>query len=174
MKKGFTLMEILAVLLVIAVLASFAVPMVRSVMAEVRYRRARVAGARMAEAIRAFFTDSKGFHITGSINGLAAAEIISSDSDCENPALDGLPPYDTATSGDIGVEQLFHCNYLTGKDFAGLNYNFDPGYCLNTSSSGCLVAVMDMSNDGKGCFLVSVNGEVSQQASTTACGGSGI
>ena len=174
MKKGFTLMEILAVLLVIAVLASFAVPLVRSVMADVRYRRARVAGSKMAEAIRIFFTDSKGFRISGSINGIAASELISAEDDCHNPALDGLPPYDTSNSGDIDVSQLFHCNYLTGKDFAGLNYIFDPGYCLNVSTSGCLVAVMDMSGkNNKGCFLVNVNGETVPQASNAACGGSG-
>ena len=53
-KQGFTLMEILAVLLVIAVVTTFAVPVIKSVRKEVQYRQATFAAAKMAEAVRAF------------------------------------------------------------------------------------------------------------------------
>lgn len=45
-------MEILAVLLVIAVVASFAVPIIRSVRSEMRYQRAKTAALKIAEAMR--------------------------------------------------------------------------------------------------------------------------
>lgn len=169
MKKGFTLMEILAVLLVIAVMASFAAPLVRSVRSEVQYRRARMAAVKMEEAIRIFYTDSKGFRINGSIVGEAAAELVGGRDQCHNPAYDGFPPYDTAEAGQLNVNQLFYCGYLTGKDFSGLNYRFNPGHCLNED---CLVAAVDLAeNHNKGCFWVDKKGQITQQAAVSACGG---
>ena len=161
MKKGFTLMEILAVLLVIAVLASFAVPAVRSIMAQVRYQRAKVAGAKLAEAIRVFYTDSKGYRITGSISGAnIGTTIAASATDCANPAISGIPPYETANAGDIDVSQLFYCNYLAVKDFQGLaSYTFNV--CAFGSGTACLVRVSDSSTKhNKGCFSVNRDGTI--------------
>lgn len=154
-------MEILAVLLVVAVLASFAVPAVRSIMAEVRYQRAKVAGAKLAEAIRAFYTDSKGYRIDGSINGGSiGTDITASVSDCENPAMTGIPPYETSTAGNVDVSQLFFCNYLAVKDFQGLDsYEFNVGACAG--GAACLVRVSDSSTKhNKGCFSVNRDGTI--------------
>ena len=66
MKKGFTLMEVLAVLLVIAVVVSFAVPVLRAIISEVNYQRAKTAGVKMAEAIRIFYKDREHCRYGGS------------------------------------------------------------------------------------------------------------
>lgn len=156
-------MEILAVLLVVAVLASFAVPAIRSIMAEVRYQRAKVAGAKLAEAVRIFYTDSKGYRINGSISGSSiGTDIAASVSDCENPAISGIPPYETATAGNVDVSQLFFCNYLAVKDFQGLeSYEFNVGACAGGAS--CLVRVSDSSSThNKGCFSVNRDGTITE------------
>lgn len=153
MKKGFTLMEILAVLLVIAVLASFVVPVVRTVMAEIRYHQAKVAGIKMAEAIRIFYKDSRGYRIGGYIYGTEAGTTIATSAEaCNNPAVSGIPSESGGNSVD--VEQLFYCNYLSAKDFSGLSdYTFHPGACQGPAD--CLVEVNDLSKkNAKGCFRV--------------------
>ena len=116
MNKGFTLMEILAVMLVIAVIASFALPVVRSVRAEVYYQRAKTAGIKMAEAIRSYYRDSKGHLPTGTID-LGNVPI------CNRNYLSGIP----GQRESVGVNQLLSCGYLSAKDFVGLPYTFTVG-----------------------------------------------
>ena len=48
MKKGFTLMEILAVLLVIAVVVSMAAPVFRAIRFEVKNSQAKAAASKLA------------------------------------------------------------------------------------------------------------------------------
>ena len=59
-KKGFTLMEILAVLLVIAVVVSMAVPVLRSVRYEVKNGQAKNAAHKLAQAVRTYYQVSRG------------------------------------------------------------------------------------------------------------------
>lgn len=141
MKKGFTLMEILAVLLVIAVIASFAVPVVGSIIDEVHYHKAKVAAAKMAEAVRAFYRDSKGFLIGdgGINNSFLGRDAVSFRGTCNSPASSGLPAFEGVPSGSTDVKQLFYCEYLSAKDFAGLNYTFTVG----TISTDYLVTAHD-------------------------------
>ncbi|MBQ8033219.1 MAG: type II secretion system protein [Elusimicrobiaceae bacterium] len=118
MKKGFTLMEILAVMLVIAVIASFLVPAVRSARAEVYYQRAKTAAIKMAEAMRSYYRDTKGGLLGDSVDGTQTYSF-------------GACPADSWTEEDVGagtgdVVDLFACNYLTWKDFQGLPYTFTP------------------------------------------------
>ncbi len=118
MQKGFTLMEILAVMLVIAVIASFLVPAVRSARAEVAYQRAKTAAIKMAEAMRSYYRDRKGGLPSGSVNGMNTYSFGACPKDSwmeEDPGI---------KSGD--VKDLFACNYLTWKDFQGLPYTFEP------------------------------------------------
>ncbi len=118
MSKGFTLMEILAVMLVIAVIASFALPALRSVRAEVYYHRSKTAGVKLAEAIRSYYHDSKGFlPVIGTISGDTVAN---QSYTCDRSKLAGIPGQGTTVS----MDQLFACGYLSTKDFAGLPYTF--------------------------------------------------
>ncbi len=163
MKKGFTLMEILAVLLVLAVIASFAVPVVRSVLDEARYRKARVAATKMAEAMRSFYRSSRGTMVTGSLVGNDAANLTG---DCVNPALSGLPTrsFSGANLSPVGptsptVEDLFRCQYLSAKDFAGLKYEFSAGI-KGPFGSSYAVQVTNQTGNTKPNFKVYWNGEI--------------
>lgn len=149
MKRGFTLMEILAVILVIAVVASFAVPVYSAIRAEVRHQKAQSAGLKMGEAIRAFYQDSKGFLIyppAGS-TGMTGAQIAAlADGTCQNPASYGIPSaYLSEATPDM--RQLFYCGYLSKKDFIGLPYTFIP----NTTDphEGILLTVTGTDDAGR-------------------------
>lgn len=122
-KQGFTLMEILAVLLVLAVIASFAAPMVRRVRDEVRYQQARSAALKMADAIRSYYQNTKGYYPEGCIGPTpcTSAETAAGQT-CSNVAATGIPS--TATTKSVSIAQLFACDYLNAKDFAGLPYSF--------------------------------------------------
>mgnify|MGYP002627543146 CR=1 FL=1 len=124
-RRGFTLMEILAVLLVLAVVASFMAPMFRYVRDEMRYQQARSAALKMADAIRSYYQNTKGYLITGSVQGDATGSNSISNlaaGTCNNPAATGIP---STTSGSTSsIAQLFACDYLLVKDFKGLPYTF--------------------------------------------------
>lgn len=144
MKKGFTLMEMLAVLLAIAIVISFAVPAYRSMRYEMYYHQAKTAAIKMGEAIRSYYQNTKGYVVTGSFTGTGAGAdsvqgIIASSDVCDNPAATGIPTSQGAHTS--GVEQLFKCGYLNAKDFVGVPYRFtacDP--ISNTSAADCLPA----------------------------------
>ena len=163
MKKGFTLMEMLAVLLVIAIVLSFAVPAYRSIRYEMYYHRAKTAAVKMAEAIRSYYQQTKGYVITdgSSFTGTGSgtdsvAGILGSSDTCNNPAATGIPSTEgTRTST---VEQLFKCGYLNAKDFVGLPYRFsacdpfaaDPDTnCPPANGKQGLVQVFGLEGAGK-------------------------
>ena len=114
--SGFTLMEILAVLLIIAVVLSFAVPAFRSVRFEQRNSQAKAGVKKLSEAIRSFYQNSKGVKIKGSFSGTGLGSIGS----CQDVGASGVP----GTGGETGIYQLFACGYLNANDFAGLPYTF--------------------------------------------------
>ena len=118
-KNGFTLMEVLAVMLTIAVIATFLLPAIRSVRAEVYYHQAKGAGAKMAEAMKSFYRDSKGYIVTGSFTGTSLSSA-SYTCDANSPVRTGIPP----SIGDhsVGVGQLFGCGYLNVREFLDLPY----------------------------------------------------
>lgn len=146
MSKGFTLMEILAVMLVIAVIASFALPALRSVRSEVYYHRAKTAGIKLAEAIRSYYHDSKGFlPVNGTINGDTVA---SATYTCDRSKLAGIPGKGTIVS----IDQLFACNYLSTKDFAGLPYTFSSGITSASDESGFLVRGVGQDSEKAGRY----------------------
>ncbi len=120
-------MEMLAVLLVIAIVLSFAVPAYRSVRYEMYYQRAKTSAVKMAEAIRSYYQQTKGYVITGSFTGLGTGTdsvqgILDSSNTCDNPAATGIPSSEETRTST--VDQLFKCGYLNGKDFVGLPYRF--------------------------------------------------
>lgn len=120
MKKGFTLIEILFVLLVIALIISFALPAYRTVRFDVKNSRAEAALRKLAEARRSFYQSTKGVNIqTGFFTGTDAAGYTSGT--CTTAISSGIPG--TSVSA-VAPSQLFYCGYLDRKDFAGLPYKF--------------------------------------------------
>ncbi|OUO56974.1 prepilin-type N-terminal cleavage/methylation domain-containing protein [Candidatus Avelusimicrobium gallicola] len=168
MKKGFTLMEILAVLLVIAVVVSMAVPVFRSVRYEVKNGQAKAAAKKMAEAMRSYYQVSRGLGVkqecfTPSTTA-GNAVVMAAPSACVSPTSDGIPYQNSTTnnSSRSSLSQLFACGYLSFKDFSGLPYEFcacnpisggaQPTKCQITETVGTntpLVVVRGASGAGK-------------------------
>lgn len=133
--KGFTLMEILAVLLILAVVVMFAIPGIRAVRNEIYYQQAKSAAVKMAEAMRSYYQNTKGVRInTGVLVGKlplgdAATGVTSvmdaAQASCRNDMLKGFPPSSQGNTTTSNMSQLFACEYLSVKDFVGLPYRFD-------------------------------------------------
>ena len=121
MKKGFTLMEVLAVILLLAVVVSFATPVFRAVRFDMKQAQAKTAVKKLAEAVRGYYQVSRGGMVnacftSGNLNDLVGAA-------CNNPAATGIPQTTVQTPLDSAA-QLFACGFLTVKDFRDLPYTF--------------------------------------------------
>lgn len=128
MKKGFTLMELLAVLLVIAVVVSMAAPVFRAVRYEIKNSQAKNAAKKMAEAMHSYYQASRGYkvHKNGGCFTPTTDNVIKTDpSKCESPGAKGIP---ASAGGRVEVSQLFACGYLSYKDFISLPYEFCANY----------------------------------------------
>ena len=82
-------MEILFVLLVIALVVSFAVPAIRSVRYDVYNSRAKAALKKLAEARRSYYQQTKGSDISGGFGGSVAESYASYT--CQDVAASGIP-----------------------------------------------------------------------------------
>ena len=131
-QKGFTLMEILAVLLIIAVVLSFAVPAYRSMRYEHYNGLAKAGVKKISEAMRSFYQNTKGYRITGSFSGTS----MPATTKCNDVAASGIP---SSAGGDQLIDQLFACGYLNYNDFVGLPYKFTA--CPSSACNGRPFAV---------------------------------
>lgn len=133
MKKGFTLMEVLAVGLMLAVIMSLAAPVVRSFRFELKNAQARIALGKLAEAVRNYERDMNLSiaNLTGPWS-FTPADIYTALSSASpftcpaTPASTGIPQaaFASLTFSDNLEKQLFACGYLSYNDFKGLPYTF--------------------------------------------------
>lgn len=146
-RLGFTLVEMLFVLLLIALLISFALPAFRAVRFDIKNSRTQNALAKLAEARLSFYQSTKGwdiatvenhspdlaFSFTGDEVKGFAAEI------CDSPSLSGKPSH--GESSIKSVKELFACGFLDWHDFVDLPYTFyicDLKYASSEGSGpGC-------------------------------------
>ncbi len=152
--KGFTLMEVLAVLLILAVVVTFALPGIRLVRDEVRYGQAKNAAIKMADAMRVFYQDSKGYRPVGVLKGKLEADdndsvenpvsvVTAAQGSCDHAGYNGVPS--SGTSGGTlhaALAQLFACDYLSTKDFVGLPYQFVANDGLFNADPSILVVAV--------------------------------
>lgn len=139
-KRGFTLMEILAVLLVIAVVSSFAVPIFRSVRYDIKNAQAKGSLKKLDAAIRSFYSNSRGTNFTpgcfSGLSGVAGCSSATMDSTvCVNRGATGIPNQ-TGVNEYADIGELFGCGFLIKKDFVDLPYKFYvclPGSASNPS-----------------------------------------
>lgn len=122
MKKGFTLMEVLAVILVLAVVTTLAAPVFKSVRYEMRQAQAKVAAKKLAEALKTYYQVSRGGKIYACFDA-TDADVTQTTTACSNPSATGIPQT-TAPTTLTTAKQLFACGYLSSKDFVGLPYTF--------------------------------------------------
>lgn len=159
--KGFTLMEILAVLLILAVVTMFSLPAVRATRSLMQYHQAKSAAVKMAEAMRTYYQNTKGYLITGSLKGKLVGEdeeslsvVNAAEQSCNNSAMTGIPSSTgSGVSRTSSMVQLFACDYLSTKDFAGLPYTFtahdDPFNKGNNNDDLILLTVTGTADAGK-------------------------
>lgn len=150
-KHGFTLMEVLAVLLILAVVVSFALPGIRLIRDEVRHSQAKSAASKMAEAMRSFYQDTKGFFVVGCVQGKGGTAdctnvLLARDGSC-NAGTTGIPS--AASGGTVDLGQLFACDYLSTKDFAGLPYKFKTDKTTLFENEKILVKATGTSDAGR-------------------------
>lgn len=134
--KGFTLMEIMAVLMILAVVVMFALPGIRAIRDEIYYYQAKSAAVKMADAMRSYYQRTKGSLVVGQIVGrstnAAGAETTTvmdaaNNVGCNNNVFSGIP---ANAISQQHLAQLFACDYLLTKDFAGLPYQFEASDAL--------------------------------------------
>ncbi len=127
--KGFTLMEIIFVILLIALIVNFALPAFRAVLYDVKNSRAKTALKKLAEARISFFKTTRGYDIQPT-NGVAYPPFTGEDAKewaaepCEgneNPVATGIPSNSTSLKP---VSILFQCGFLDWRDFENLPYYF--------------------------------------------------
>ncbi|MBO7238545.1 MAG: prepilin-type N-terminal cleavage/methylation domain-containing protein [Elusimicrobiaceae bacterium] len=131
-QKGFTLMEIVFVILVIALIVSFALPAFRKVRFDIKNSRAKSAVLKLAEARRSFYQRNKGWDITVGSSFTGAQTKGFTSATCTNPSKYGVPP--SGTTNTVAASQLFACGFLDWRDFADLPYTFY--ICDNSGSTG--------------------------------------
>ena len=142
--KGFTLMEILAVLLILAVVVLFALPGIRAMRAEIYHMQAKSAAVKMVDALRSYYQSTKGGVVTGSLTGRGngnGSVVGASTGACSSVGETGIPNAGGATATDLA--ELFACGYLTVKDFSGLPYTFTSSLAVSNHGNGVIIP-----NDG--------------------------
>ena len=143
MNKGFTLMEMLAVVLVVALMMSFALPVYRSVRFEMRHSQAQEAALKMADAMRTYYSRTRGSTIVGSLSpDTEAGKTTMATTNCIDILATGIPVSGQGASQGIG--QLFACGFLTEKDFRDLPYTFTAH-----GTADPLVTVQGLERSGK-------------------------
>ena len=157
--KGFTLMEILAVLLILAVVIMFALPGIRAVRNEIYYLQAKSAAVKMADAMRSYYQNTKGFRIAESggepklvgkipaAGGSGLAAETAGGLTCNDVAAAGFPA--SAVGGISPVSQLFACDYISVKDFRGLPYVFEVTDELFNGEPSILVKATGLAEAGR-------------------------
>lgn len=137
-KRGFTLMEVLAVLLLLAVIASLAVPGIRAVRFEVKNSQAKAAAKKLIEAINNYRRVSRGGTVEFPEEGFTGVF----DTSCTSAINTGIPGQAAGVS--LSVEQMVACGFLSPKDFQGLPYKF---YYGSTIPAEVVTSILDKSGN---------------------------
>ena len=133
MQKGFTLMEMLAVGLMLAVIMSLATPVVRNFRNEIKNAQARTAAGKLAQGYRNYLKDRKCLLVPnrGCFSPTQDTVIQTDASQCtesRNTGVPGRPSLCLITFTDTtDLKNLFACGYVAYKDFANIPYEFCVG-----------------------------------------------
>jgi len=126
-KRGFTLMEVLAVVLILAVVASLAIPGVRAARFETRHSQAKAAAKQLITGINNYRVSSRGGEVAAGCFSGGSAYF---DQVC-NSGVGGNTGIPSQTA-QIPLTQLAPCGFLVAKEFRELPYTF----CYKTDVEG--------------------------------------
>ena len=110
-KKGFTLVELMVVVLIIGILASMAVPYYNKTVETSRATDAMALGHLLGSAYRMYSVDNPGGSLSGTI-----------DNNCNSGG---------CNSGDTSGCRLIRCSYVAPQDWTNASYSYKvgPGSC---------------------------------------------
>ncbi len=131
-------MEVLAVLLILAVVSAMVAPTFRSARYDIKQAQAKAAALKVAEATREYYQVSRGQRLKVCFTPESDdGRNIMQEDECQNPAATGIPrksattqttipstPNNNAHANDPEAGRLFACGYLSFKDFTSLPYTF--------------------------------------------------
>ena len=122
-KHGFTLMEVLAVVLILAVIASLTIPGIRDARFEARHSQAKLAAKKLITGIRNYRVTSRGGDVSaGTLTG-NAGNTFDTVCNAQNTKTTGIP----AHAGTMTLAQLAPCGFVDARDFKDLPYTFYYG-----------------------------------------------
>lgn len=133
--KGFTLTEVLVVVIIIAILVAISVPFLLGYAREARNDRAKSALIMIAQGYKNFKTDFPGVTIVPESRQVTKQTLVANQTSCSIT--------DTAAAYD-----LIACGYIVNRDYANLKYHFYIGNSCNCSGSSATDLACMTGNDG--------------------------
>ncbi|MDR0645998.1 MAG: prepilin-type N-terminal cleavage/methylation domain-containing protein [Elusimicrobiota bacterium] len=145
--KGFSLAEILAVMIIMAILALVSTPYIRDYIRETENAKAKTALQIIAQGVKNFKADYPRVSITDGIIGGSTT-----------PSCSQQTP---STNASAGI--LLGCNYIRNVNFGAHRYDFQIGGACCTQASGavaCMKGTGSAPYDSAYCAWVDSYGDV--------------
>ena len=121
-KNGFTLAEMLAVIIIMAILAALSTPLVREYIRDSANDKAKTQLQLIAHAVRNFKADNPGVTLTKGVINAATP----------------IPHACTVNQTSVAIGMLFACSYLRHTNWAAFKYTFEAGStAVNTCGGKC-------------------------------------
>lgn len=142
-RKGFTLPELLAVMVVISILAATSVPFVKGYIRDAKNGKAKAALVQLGEAYKNFKTD----YPNSKLESTASGKTVTSETRGTCPAYESI---NATTDANI----LINCKYLKPLKWQHMNYTFVLGVVDNSNcpnAYGDIIAYMQ-GKDGEGDY----------------------
>lgn len=142
--KGFSLIEVLTVVIILGILAALSTPFLRGYVRDARNDRAKSVLFLIAQGVKNFKNDFS--YLTVSNTGPLARQNLgtSINTDSCSTALESV------TNNSVGYDFLIKCSYLQNLNYTNYGYNFYIGGGINnacTSMTNSALAYM-IGNDG--------------------------
>lgn len=146
--KGFSLIEVLTVVVILGILAALSTPFVLGYVRDARNDRAKSVLFIIAQGVKNFRSDFSYLSISNP-GALTRQSLIGSTvtQDSCRTALESI------TNNSVGYDFLMKCSYLPNLNYANYRYNFYIG------SSACTACGMERSSNDLACMVGNDGGD---------------
>jgi len=134
--KGFTLTEVMVVVIIIAILVTISVPFLLGYARDARNDRAKSALILIAQGYKNFKTDFPGVSVPPGSRQVTKQTLVANNTSCSIPGA-------TASAAN-----LIQCGYIVNRDYANLKYNFYLGNTCSCGGSSATDLACMIGNDG--------------------------